>query len=1304
MADTKKIGAKIVLDGEKEFNQSLRNSKTALKEFDSELKLSQTQFKNNSKSLEALQKVQQAYAKQQEQLQKQEKTYVDQLAKASKAYDEAKSSHESTAKSVENLKNKLNEAEREYGENSEEVQKLNKELKESEDQYKKEESAIAGLEGKMSKWQTGLNETRTALVNVESDLNSVTNDIDHFGEEVEDAGDATAKANPEMDQLGVSMGKLVSAELIASGIKKLAGAVVELAEASFDVGIQFESSMSQVAATMGITTEEIANGSAEFNALSDAAKQMGETTMFSASQSADALNYLALAGYDAQKAIEVLPKVLDLAAAGGMDLAYASDLVTDAMSALGMETSDLDNYIDQMARSAQKSNTSVSQLGEATLVTAGAVAQVHMPLDAMNTALGILANNGLKGAEGGTKLRNIILSLTAPTKKAAAQMKDLGIDVADSNGDMRDLQDILEDLNAELGSMGDVERASTLRRIFNKTDIGAVNALLQSTNGEFSTLREKINDCDGAASEMAKTMNDNLKGKITILQSALEGLGIAAYEVFDEDAKKAVDGATDAVGRLTDSVKNGDLNVSLSKMADSFDRLIEGTVEWVEENLPKMIDGFTNIVDSADTIIPLVEGIVTGLLAFKTASSAVAMVEAVMQLFSASTAAAASAQEGLNLAVSANPYIILASVLAGVVVTSINLADAMYDVENGISAVDKASSDLAKTSETFNDKLSKTAQTRAENLASLEAEQDVTRELVDKLIRLQEEYSHGANNMALMKEVVDQLNVAVPDLNLSINEQNGMLNQNTEELKANVEQLMKRQLVEAAEKDLIEIAEQQYHAKKQLAELEKQKAEQDEELAKAEERLNEVTSDSVEIFESNGQALTDAQYAAISAREKNEELANQIDATKESISNLSEEYKTATDFINENKESTQADAEAIEEVGDQAKYTAGELRVMSDEFAEATSDLFDAVQKTLESSNDIFSKTKDTEKQNIDQMKQNVEDHVKQIEDWKDSYTELAGRVDTESGAILQYLAGMGVEGKGYIDEMLTLSDEDLNKFVEQMEDALTLPEEVALDVIDSYTTAVQESIDGMRDVAKKASTDGSELRKAEKDVAEALGKEMDEAMGPNGENIKAPVENAMKGVEGSLENAKPKVANESRDIAKAINEPVAKGVNYDTFKRYGEDAGRGLEQGLRSQKDAVAQAAQELADSANKAVSGPKGLDEHSPSKKMREFGRLGGEGLLEGFEDSIPDVVSAINKSMPSKDNIEVSSFQNVSINANAEGNGTLARIDELLTEYLPVLSQMKIVLDTGATVGALAPGMNSALGRISAREGTR
>ena len=139
--------------------------------------------------------------------------------------------------------------------------------------------------------------------------------------------------------------------------------------------------------------------------------------------------------------------MLNLAAAGGLELSYASDLVTDSMAALGLETSELDKYIDEMAKTSQKSNTSVAQLGEATLVCAGTVALTGQSLETMNTALGVMANNGLKGAEGGTHLRNVLLSLSAPTDKAASAIKSLGLRVYDSKGNMRDLNAILTAMN-----------------------------------------------------------------------------------------------------------------------------------------------------------------------------------------------------------------------------------------------------------------------------------------------------------------------------------------------------------------------------------------------------------------------------------------------------------------------------------------------------------------------------------------------------------------------------------------------------------------------------------------------------------------------------------------------------------------------------------------------------------------------------------------------------------------------------------------------------------------------------------------
>lgn len=187
--------------------------------------------------------------------------------------------------------------------------------------------------------------------------------------------------------------------------------------------------------------------------------------------------------------------MLNLAAASGLDLAYASDLVTDSMAALGMETSELDNYIDEMAKTSQKSNTSVAQLGEATLVCAGTVSLTGQSLETMNTALGVLANNGLKGAEGGTHLRNVLLSLSAPTDKASDAIDNLGLQVYDSEGKMRDLNDIMIDMNSLMSDMTQEKKTNLIKTIFNKTDVAAVNALLKSTNGEYDTLNAQINDC-----------------------------------------------------------------------------------------------------------------------------------------------------------------------------------------------------------------------------------------------------------------------------------------------------------------------------------------------------------------------------------------------------------------------------------------------------------------------------------------------------------------------------------------------------------------------------------------------------------------------------------------------------------------------------------------------------------------------------------------------------------------------------------------------------------------------------------------
>ncbi len=411
-----------------------------------------------------------------------------------------------STKSTEKLK-----AQQEYLGNTIEIQGdkvkvLRRQLEELENAENKDITAI-------KKKQNELTNAEIKLKNYENQLKDVTSQLNNSGKAWEENGKKLEKFGTNIQNAGKKMLG------VTTGITALGtGAIATAAN--------FEDAMRQVAATMGITADEIENGSESYKILEDAAKQCGENTKYSASEAAEALNYLALAGYDAKKSAEVLPKILNLATAGNLDLATASDMVTDAMAALGMETKDLDKYIDEMAKTSQKSNTSVGQLGEATLTCAGTVKLANMSLETMNAELGILANNGIKGAEGGTHLRNIILSLTSPTDVAAKALKNLGIKVTDSSGNIRDMNDIMADFNKKLAGMSDEKKTNIISQIFNKTDISAVNALIKGSGEEFANLKKEISNSNGAAQDMADTMNSSLKGQLTLVKSQLEAIAI----------------------------------------------------------------------------------------------------------------------------------------------------------------------------------------------------------------------------------------------------------------------------------------------------------------------------------------------------------------------------------------------------------------------------------------------------------------------------------------------------------------------------------------------------------------------------------------------------------------------------------------------------------------------------------------------------------------------------------------------------------------------------------------------------------
>lgn len=397
-----------------------------------------------------------------------------------------------------------------------------------------------------------------------------------------------------ISSMTVAAGNLISG-LVSTATSKMAG----LAKSSVSVGMSFEASMSQVAATMGKSTDEI-------ESLTRVAKEMGSSTKFSATQAADALNYLALAGYDADKAAEVLPSVLNLAAAGGMDLAYASDLVTDAMASLNIEANknNVDDFGNKLAMAASKANANVSQLGEAILTVGGTASNLKNGTTELTTALGLLANVGIKGAEGGTHLRNIILSLQSPTDDATKLIQQLGLQVYDAQGNMRGLDEILGDLNTRMVGMTQGQKDSVINRLFNKTDLAAVNGLLAAQGEQWDSLAAQIDAAGGAMEQMAETQQDNLQGVMTSMSSAFESLQLAVYERLEPALTDAGSWGVECIRNLTDALSNGGPEAMLSAAGGILSDLAAGIVDQLPGLAAAGVDAITYLAQSLIAATP----------------------------------------------------------------------------------------------------------------------------------------------------------------------------------------------------------------------------------------------------------------------------------------------------------------------------------------------------------------------------------------------------------------------------------------------------------------------------------------------------------------------------------------------------------------------------------------------------------------------------------------------------------------------------------------------------------------------------
>lgn len=422
------------------------------------------------------------------------------------------------------------------------------------------------------------------------DFNASEGDAAEGSRELENATENAGKAAEKAGQ-GFTVFKGVLANLVSSALKAAAGALRDFAGSVIETGMAFDESMSKVAALSGATGEDL-------ELLTETAREFGATTQFSANEAADALGYMALAGWDAKESAAALGGVLDLAAASGMGLAQASDMVTDYLSAFGMTAEQSAEFADLLAYAQANSNTSAEQLGEAYKNCAANLSAAGQDVQTVTSLLAAMANQGLKGSTAGTALAAIMRDITKKMDDGKISIGETTVAVMDAAGNFRDLTDILADVEKATEGMGDAEKSAALLSTFTSDSIKGLNLVLNDGVANAEDFENALRNSSGSAAEMAATLNDNLSGDLKALGSA-----------FDEFKLTIFEGANNPLRELVQTVSGGVLPALTDMIAGvegadvAFGEAIGELVNSAITNLTNMLPSILSIVT---TIIPTV--------------------------------------------------------------------------------------------------------------------------------------------------------------------------------------------------------------------------------------------------------------------------------------------------------------------------------------------------------------------------------------------------------------------------------------------------------------------------------------------------------------------------------------------------------------------------------------------------------------------------------------------------------------------------------------------------------------------------
>lgn len=406
--------------------------------------------------------------------------------------------------------------------------------------------------------------------------------------------DGTLKFDTSIDSSGFQSGISKISSIASVGIKAtaviLAGAttaVVGMGAAAVKVGADFEAGMSKVQAISNAS-------SSDMEKLTDKAKEMGAKTKFSASESAEAFQYMAMAGWKTGDMLDGIEGIMNLAAASGEDLATTSDIVTDALTAFGLTAADSTHFADVLAQASSNANTNVGLMGQTFKYVAPVAGALGFSAEDCAVAIGLMANSGIKSSQAGTALRSTFTRLARPTKEVSIAMKKVGVEITNSDGSMKSLNEVMRDMRKGFADLTQEEKASTAAAIAGQEGMSGLLAIVNASDEDFEKLTTSINNADGAAERMAETMIDNLPGAIQLSKSALETLAISFYEQVQDPLKETVRVCTSMIEEMNSAFSER----GFEGLVEAFGSSLAELTQMAINALPELVNMAMSLCES----------------------------------------------------------------------------------------------------------------------------------------------------------------------------------------------------------------------------------------------------------------------------------------------------------------------------------------------------------------------------------------------------------------------------------------------------------------------------------------------------------------------------------------------------------------------------------------------------------------------------------------------------------------------------------------------------------------------------------